>query len=156
MTLPAPRRGRTHLIVNTAAIAVLIAGATLAAAEEPAAGATAAAPAAPAKKAPAKAGSASYSVGVSMGEQLRGSGVTPALINPQELAQGVRDAVGGKASLTDKDRENIRNLVSSVGESNHAAAVKFLAENGKKPDVVTTASGLQYKVLNAGNGESPK
>src|SRR5881275_2414329 len=166
MTLPAPRRGRTHLIVNTAAIAVLIAGATLAAAEQPAAGATAAAPAAPAKKAPAKtgaakeapakAGSASYSVGVSMGEQLRGSGVTPALINPQELAQGVRDAVGGKASLTDKDRENIRNLVGAVGESNHAAAVKFLAENGKKPDVVTTASGLQYKVLNAGNGESPK
>ena len=166
MTLPAPRRGRTHLIVNTAAIAVLIAGATLAAAEEPAAGTTAAAPAAPAKKAPAKtgaakeapakAGSASYSVGVSMGEQLRGSGVTPALINPQELAQGVRDAVGGKASLTDKDRENIRNLVNSVGESNHAAAVKFLAENGKKADVVTTASGLQYKVLNAGNGESPK
>jgi len=91
-----------------------------------------------------------------MGEQLRGSGVTPALINPQELAQGVRDAVGGKASLTDKDRENIRNLVNSVGESNHAAAVKFLAENGKKADVVTTASGLQYKVLNAGNGESPK
>src|SRR6266699_4628024 len=137
MTLPAPRRGRTHLIVNTAAIAVLIAGATLAAAEEPAAGATAAAPAAaPAKKAPAKtgaakeapakAGSASYSVGVSMGEQLRGSGVTPALIDPQELAQGVRDAVAGKASLTDKDRENIRNLVGAVGESNHAAAVKFL------------------------------
>src|SRR5207248_8055771 len=166
MTLPAPRRGRTHLIVNTAAIAVLIAGATLAAAERPAAGATAAAPAATAKKAPAKtgaakeapakAGSASYSVGVSMGEQLRGSGVTPALINPQELAQGVRDAVGGKASLTDKDRENIRNLVGAVGESNHAAAVKFLAENGKKPDVVTTASGLQYKVLNAGNGEAPK
>ena len=41
MTLPAPRRGRTHLIVNTAAIAVLIGGATLAAAEETAAGATA-------------------------------------------------------------------------------------------------------------------
>src|SRR6266704_2807771 len=125
MTLPAPRRGRTHLIVNTAAIAVLIAGATLAAAEEPAAAAKKApAKTGAAKEAPAKAGSASYSVGVSMGEQLRGSGVTPALINPQELAQGVRDAVGGKASLTDKDRENIRNLVNAVGESNHAAAVK--------------------------------
>src|SRR5436190_20080116 len=134
MTLPAPRRGRTHLIVNTAAIAVLIAGATLAAAEEPAAGASAAAPAAPAKKAPAqtgaakeapaKAGSASYSVGMSMGEQPRGSGVTPALTNPQALAQGVRDAVGGKASPTDTDRENIRNLGRAAGDSNHAAAAK--------------------------------
>src|SRR5207237_3463579 len=136
MTLPAPRRGRTHLLVTTAAVAVLIAGATLAAAEEPAAGASAAAPAAPAKKAPAKtgaakeapakAGSASYSVGVSMGEQLRGSGVTPALINPQELAQGVRDAVGGKASLTDQDRENIPHLVGAAGGPNHAAARHFL------------------------------
>jgi FKBP-type peptidyl-prolyl cis-trans isomerase len=169
MTSPAPRRGRTSLIVSTGAIAVLIAGATLATAQQPPAGAAApaAAPAtAPAKKPAAKAGAAketsakassgSYSVGVSMGEQLRASGITPALINPQELAQGVRDAVAGKASLTDKDRENIRNLVNAVGESNHAAATKFLAENGKKPDVVTTASGLQYKVLNAGNGESPK
>jgi FKBP-type peptidyl-prolyl cis-trans isomerase len=165
MTLPAPRRGRTHLIVNAAA-AALIAGATLAAAEEPPAGTPAPAAAAAAKKAPAKTGaakpaaakasSASYSVGLSMGEQLRASGVPPELINSQELAQGVRDAVSGKASLTDKDRDNIRGLVNAVGESNHAAAAKFLAENGKKPNVVTTASGLQYKVLNAGSGESPK
>src|SRR5947199_10842258 len=142
MTLPAPRRGRTHLIVNTAPIAVLIAGATLAAAEQPAAGATAAAPAAPAKKAPAKtgaakeapakAGSASYSVGVSMGEQLRGSGVTPALINPQELAQGVRGAVGGKASPTDKDRENTRNAVGTGGDYNAGQAAQSVARNGKQ------------------------
>ena len=32
---------------------------------------------------------------------------------------------------------------------------KFLQENGKKPDVKTTASGLQYKVLKAGEGRSP-
>jgi FKBP-type peptidyl-prolyl cis-trans isomerase FklB len=165
MTLPAPRRGRTHLIVSTAA-AALVAGVTLAVAEEPPAPAPAPAAAAPAKKAPArtgtakpaaaKANSASYSVGVSMGEQLRASGVPSELINSQELAQGVHDAVSSKASLTDKDRDNIRGLVNAVGESNHAAAARFLAENGKKPDVVTTASGLEYKVLNAGSGESPK
>jgi FKBP-type peptidyl-prolyl cis-trans isomerase len=173
MTLPAPRRGRTHLI-NTAVIAALMAAATIATADQPPAGAAApAAPAAPAatpaaaakkapaktaaaKETPAKANSASYSVGVSMGEQLRASGVPAELINSQELAQGVREAIAGKASLSDKDRENLRNLVNSVGESNHAAADKFLAQNGKKPDVVTTASGLQYKVLNAGSGDSPK
>src|ERR1700674_4660912 len=37
-----------------------------------------------------------------------------------------------------------------------SAAAKFLADNGKKSDVVTTASGLQYKVLAAGSGASPK
>lgn len=31
----------------------------------------------------------------------------------------------------------------------------FLAENGKKPDVKTTASGLQYKVLHEGEGAKP-
>ena len=33
---------------------------------------------------------------------------------------------------------------------------KFLAENGKKEGVITTASGLQYQVLREGNGQSPK
>ncbi|HEY0766952.1 MAG TPA: FKBP-type peptidyl-prolyl cis-trans isomerase [Steroidobacteraceae bacterium] len=171
MTLPAPRRGRIFLIVNTAALAALCAGTMLAAAQQPPSGAASSASAAPekaaaekkapakagaAKEAPAKTGSGSYSVGVSMGEQLRGSGVAPDMINPEQLAQGVRDALSGKASLTDKDRDNIRTLVSSVGESNHKAAAKFLAENGKKADIVTTASGLQYKVLAAGSGAAPK
>src|SRR5882762_6903974 len=167
MTLPAPRRGRTFLFVSTAAAVALVAGPMLAAAQPPPAGAAppagtadaakkAPAKAGAAKEAPAKTSSASYSVGVSMGEQLRASGVPPDLINAQQLAQGVHDAISGKASMTDKDRENLRGLVDSVGESNHRAAAKFLADNGKKSDVVTTASGLQYKVLAAGSGASPK
>ena len=32
----------------------------------------------------------------------------------------------------------------------------FLAANAKKDGVVTTASGLQYKVIKSGTGESPK
>jgi len=167
MTLPAPRRGRTFLLVSTAA-AVALAGSMLASAQQPPAGAAPSSEtAAPAKKAPATAGakeatakaktsSPSYSVGVSMGEQLRASGIPPELLNAQQLAQGVHDALSGKVSMTDKDRENLRGLVDSVGESNHRAAAKFLAENGKKPDIVTTASGLQYKVLAAGSGASPK
>ena len=167
MTLPAPRRGRTFLLFSAAV--ALVASSMLAAAQQPPAGAAPASQAAaPAKKAPAKAGAASeapakakpsspsYSVGVSMGEQLRASGIPPELLNAQQLAQGVHDALSGKVSMTDKDRENLRGLVDSVGESNHRAAAKFLAENGKKPDILTTASGLQYKVLTAGTGASPK
>ncbi len=36
------------------------------------------------------------------------------------------------------------------------AGAAFLAENGKKDGVTTTASGLQYRVLTAGKGRSPK
>lgn len=32
----------------------------------------------------------------------------------------------------------------------------YLAENGKRPGVTTTASGLQYEVLTEGAGKSPK
>jgi FKBP-type peptidyl-prolyl cis-trans isomerase FkpA len=158
MTLPVPHRGRTPLILATAAVAALLAGAMSAQAQNaPAAGAAAATAKKPAAKpAAAKSESASYSVGVSMGEQLRASGVTTEMLDSAQLAAGVRDAVAGKASLTDKDRDNIRTLVNSVGEANHHAAAKYLADNAKKPNIVTTASGLQYKVLNAGNGASPK
>jgi FKBP-type peptidyl-prolyl cis-trans isomerase len=103
---------------------------------------------------------ASYSLGVSMGDQLRSSGITPDAVNSQRLAQGVRDALNGKVKLTEADQKNISQLLRSsyqgAAEANHRAAAKFLAENGKKPGIVTTASGLQYQVLAAGSGESPK
>ena len=45
-------------------------------------------------------------------------------------------------------------LESRYGE-NKAAGEAFLAENAKKEGVVTTESGLQYKVIKAGKGEVP-
>lgn len=40
-------------------------------------------------------------------------------------------------------------------QENKAAGEKFLAENGKKPNIKTTASGLQYEVLTEGKGKKP-
>jgi FKBP-type peptidyl-prolyl cis-trans isomerase len=42
-----------------------------------------------------------------------------------------------------------------LGERNLAESAVFLAENAKKPGVVTTSSGLQYEVISEGTGESP-
>jgi FKBP-type peptidyl-prolyl cis-trans isomerase FklB len=42
-----------------------------------------------------------------------------------------------------------------LAETNLAAAKAYLAENGKKQGVVTTASGLEYEVLVAGTGPKP-
>lgn len=39
--------------------------------------------------------------------------------------------------------------------ANKIAGEKFLAENAKKPGVITTASGLQYEVIKKGNGPLP-
>ena len=158
MRLPASRRqGRTFLF-PAACVAVL--GSALALAQQPQAPEAAPAAAAPAKKAaaaPAAPGAhtPSYSLGVMFGQQLRASSLTNESVNATQLAAGIKDALAGKAEISDADKANITKLASAAGDANHAAAAKFLAENAKKPGVVTTASGLQYKVLTPGSGAPP-
>jgi len=40
-------------------------------------------------------------------------------------------------------------------EENKADGTAFLAENAKKPGVITTESGLQYQILVQGDGDNP-
>jgi FKBP-type peptidyl-prolyl cis-trans isomerase FkpA len=164
MRLPASRRrGRTSVASACAIAALLLSG--LARAQQPPAPTSAPAAEAPAKTAAApKAAPAvhspSYSLGLSMGDQLKSNYVSADSINAAELARGVRDALSGKAAMTDADNQNINKVITAAmqgaGDINHRLAAKFLAENAKKPGVVTTASGLQYKVLTPGSGEPPK
>jgi FKBP-type peptidyl-prolyl cis-trans isomerase len=124
-------------------------------AHEPAAAPNAAAP-----NATHSSSADSYSLGVSMGNQLHASGVTPQDVSGERLAAGAQDALTGKVKTTPEDQQNITGLLrrshEQAGETNHRAAAAFLAENGKKKGIVTTASGLQYKVLAAGSGAPPK
>ena len=169
------RKRRLH---NTAiAVAALLSCTPLAWSQTPSEKATdaAAAPAAKPKK-PATAGAtggasdvkaptnakaqASYSIGVSMGDQLHHLGLTGDSIATERLTQGLRDALSGKVALTPNDQENIANFIktarNNMAESNRTVARTFLAQNGQKKDVVTTASGLQYHVITPGDGASPK
>lgn len=167
MTQSAPDRARTFLLVGL--IAALAGAVQLASAQQTGAGpaAPAAAPAAgpKAKAAAPKAdkddkSAASYSLGVIMGSQLHSSGVRPEDVSAERVNQGFRDSLAGKVKLGETDKNNVNKLLhtayDSLSQTNHKAAEKFLAENGKKPDVVTTASGLEYKVLSAGTGTAPK
>ena len=102
----------------------------------------------------------SYSVGLSVGESLRRAAVDANAVSTQRLLQGVRDGLTGKAEFGPDNQRFIRTLIvtarARAGEKNHAAAHAFLVRNGKKKGVMTTASGLQYQVLNAGQGTPPK
>jgi FKBP-type peptidyl-prolyl cis-trans isomerase len=166
MRFPAPSRGRTFVIFGTAAM--LIAALPASYAQQDGASASASAPAktpaagksaAPAPDAGEKSAT-SYSLGLIMGSQLHSGGVRPEQVSSERLLAGFHDGITGKAKLSPTDQANINKLLRSafehLGDDNHRAAAKFLAANGKKPDVVTTASGLQYKVINAGSGDSPK
>ncbi|MGH8262454.1 MAG: FKBP-type peptidyl-prolyl cis-trans isomerase [Steroidobacteraceae bacterium] len=149
-------------------IAAALGASALAIADEPAAKpaapAAAAAPASGAKPAapangPLTDAQASYRVGLSLGEQLAQIGISSEGIKPEEVSRGVRDALRG-AKLTPEDGKGLNEWVmaarDSAGKRNVAAAQKFLANNGKLPGVVTTASGLEYKVVTPGTGASPK
>ena len=112
-------------------------------------------------KAPTNAkAQASYSLGVSMGDQLHHLGLSADSIATERLTQGLRDALAGKVAMTANDQENIASFVKTArnaqADSNRAAAKAFLAQNGKKPGVVTTASGLEYHIVTEGSGTPPK
>jgi FKBP-type peptidyl-prolyl cis-trans isomerase FklB len=119
-----------------------------------------AAPNTPPSATPHSSNADSYSLGVSMGSQLHASGVTPQDVSRERLAAGVQDALAGKVKTTPEDQQNVTGLLrrshEQAGETNYRAAAAFLAENAKKKGIVTTASGLQYKVLAAGSGTPPK
>jgi len=108
----------------------------------------------------------SYSIGMDIGRNLQRQ---PFEVDPELLAQGIRDVFsGGKTLLTEeeqkqtladlqkelmaKQQEHVRDMM----EKNKKEGEEFLAANGKKEGVVTLPSGLQYKVLTAGSGASPK
>ena len=101
----------------------------------------------------------SYSIGIMLGAQLHQLGLDEHSIAFDKVLQGLKDVTSGKAQPSVKDRENIQALIvrirAAAAETNQAAARKFLADNGKLQGVTTTASGLQYKVLNEGSGSPP-
>jgi len=116
--------------------------------------------AAPAKAAAANKDDASYSLGVSMGSQLHEFGLGAGDVSLERVMQGLREALAGTAKATPEDNAKIGALIqearTALAARNKETGRKFLAENAKKKGVVTTASGLQYRVINAGKGNSPK
>ncbi len=52
--------------------------------------------------------------------------------------------------------EAAKKAQGAKGEENSKAEAAFMEENKNKDGIVTTASGLQYKVLAEGSGEKPK
>lgn len=90
------------------------------------------------------------------------------VINTTLLLKGIEDAINDTSIIpTEVGTELVNNMVRIASEKKAAAeAVKFegnkkigedfLAENGKRAEVKTTASGLQYEVIKKGTGAQPK
>ena len=102
----------------------------------------------------------SYSLGLSIASNLISSGVTT--INAEAFIDGLNVVFSGKTPEIMPDEANnilqdyFDKLQQAKGKEAKAEGEKFLAENKKKEGVVALPSGLQYKILTAGNGPKPK
>ena len=102
----------------------------------------------------------SYSLGLSIASTLISSGVTT--INAEAFIDGLNVVFSGKMPEIMPDEANnilqdyFDKLQQAKGKEAKAEGEKFLAENKKKEGVVALPSGLQYKILTAGNGPKPK
>ena len=107
----------------------------------------------------------SYAIGLDIATNLKAREID---LDAKALAAGIADALADKPALKPEEmREVLMKLQQEMmakgetknkadSEKNLKAGDAFLAENGKKEGVKTTASGLQYKVLKSGSGASPK
>ncbi len=109
---------------------------------------------------------AAYLVGADVGRNL--TAIKSELDLP-ELLQGLRDTMSGAKQLLNEEELNaVREAFSqkmqgamaskdkALGDANRAEGEKFLAANKDVKGVFSTASGLQYMVLENGSGERPR
>lgn len=109
----------------------------------------------------------SYALGLSMGNNFRNSGIES--IQVQDFADGVAAVFYGsepkmtyneaKATIQEfftELQKKQEEAAAAMAEVNAKAGQEFLDANGKRVEVKTLPSGLQYEVLEEGEGASPK
>jgi FKBP-type peptidyl-prolyl cis-trans isomerase FklB len=106
---------------------------------------------------------ASYGIGLNMGQSLAQEGMND--LDPKAVALGIEDAMGKKEPRL-KDEELVEAFAflqkraeeerTALTAETAKASKKFLEENAKREGVITTASGLQYKVVKPAEGATHK
>ena len=101
----------------------------------------------------------SYAIGLGIGQNLLSMGAQG--INVNDFAQAVSDVLNRKeTAISHNEAREIVNkyfeeLEAKMNAENIEKGKAFLAENAKKEGIVTLPSGLQYQVLQEGNGKKP-
>lgn len=109
---------------------------------------------------------AGYAIGMNIGLSMKMQQLD---IDPEMVAAALVAAYNGEPTLMDEDQMaqtltafqqqmQMRDMamMAAEAEKNAAESAKYLEQNRKKSGVVTTKSGLQYRVLSTGQGTSPK
>ncbi len=103
--------------------------------------------------------SVSYSLGVNIGENIKTQFPDIDLKNFEAAIKDVLDdskePIVSGADAQKTIQEYFSKQQAKAGESVVEEGRNFLAENGKKENVTTLESGLQYEVINSGEGAKP-
>ncbi len=104
----------------------------------------------------------SYTVGVQIGQSLQRDAKE---IDADIVTHAIKDVLADKKLMMSKEemqksmdsfqQKQMQKQVAAA-DTNEKAGAEFLAANKKKPGVVETASGLQYKVVKQGSGDKAK
>lgn len=103
--------------------------------------------------------SVSYSLGVSVAQNLKMSGMEE--INADLFAQGIEDMMKTDTpqiipAVADQlINSYLTSLRTRASEKSKKESEDFLAENKEKEGIQTTESGLQYEIIQQGSGQSP-
>lgn len=109
----------------------------------------------------------SYALGLSMGNNFKASGIET--LDVANFSAGVAAVFNGEQPKMSYDEakaeiqkfftameERQREAAAAIAKVNSEAGEAFLKENGTREGVKTTESGLQYEVIEEGNGAMPK
>ena len=103
--------------------------------------------------------SVSYAVGTSVANFYNKQGVKK--LNTTLVSKAINDILSGKSALLDETAANavMNNYMTRLQEEKSKPTIeagrKFLTKNKLRPEVKTTASGLQYEVITEGTGIKP-
>jgi FKBP-type peptidyl-prolyl cis-trans isomerase len=101
----------------------------------------------------------SYILGLQQGQGLGGNGLTVSDVDTKALIKGFLSGLKGEKPSYDEAKlrsamqalgKTVQEREAKKGEANLKAGQAFLEKNGKRKEVTTTKSGLQYEVINKG------
>jgi FKBP-type peptidyl-prolyl cis-trans isomerase FkpA len=101
----------------------------------------------------------SYAFGMALGSDMKQAGLE---FNYDAFTRGFRETMEGAETRFTMDeavervQTAFRAAMAEQAERNRQIEVEFLAENGIRPGIITTESGLQYEILAEGTGAQPE
>ena len=104
----------------------------------------------------------SYGIGLQIAQQLQKQQLSG--VDPRAIALAIEDVLKGRELRVTMEEMQVASVAYqnelkaeklAAGDKNKAAGEKFLEENSAREGVVVLDSGVQYRIIESGNGGSP-